>query len=58
MPQWIKDWWSSLSSLQRTLVIVFVAVLVLGVVGFVLYTFAFMGTDYSGFGSWLQGWSR
>lgn len=56
MPDWLRDWWVSLSGTQRTLVIALVGVLVIGVVGFVLGTFAFMGTDYSGFGSWMQGW--
>lgn len=37
---------------MKTIIIVAVIVLVF----FILSSFVFMGTDYSGFGDWLQGW--
>jgi len=52
MPQWMQNWWIGLSTMQRTIVIVVVAVLVLSI----LASFIFLGTDYSGFGDWVQGW--
>ena len=56
MPDWLRDWWVGLTETQRTIVIVAVIVLVLGVVGMILGSYIFAGTDYSGFGAWLQAW--
>jgi len=48
----IKAFWVGLTSTQRTLVIVFVAVILIAILG----SFVFAGTDYAGFGDWLQSW--
>ncbi|MCB0080443.1 MAG: hypothetical protein KDE47_05920 [Caldilineaceae bacterium] len=48
----LSAFWGSLTSTQRTIIIAAVVVLGLGI----LASFVFMGTDYSGFGDWLQGW--
>ena len=50
--QTLKDFWTGLSSTQRTIIIVVIAVIVLGILG----SFIFAGTDYSGFGDWIKGW--
>lgn len=49
----IKSFWAGLTTTQRTIIIVVIAALLL----FVLGSFVFAGTDYSGFGDWLQSWS-
>ena len=46
----VKDFWINLSSLNKTIIIVAVVLLALGV----LASYVFMGTDYS----WVQGWLR
>lgn len=38
--------------MQRTVIIAAVVVVVVGI----LASYVFMGTDYSGFGDWVQGW--
>jgi hypothetical protein len=48
----IKDFWINLSNVSKTIIIVAVVLLVLGIWA----SYAFMGTDYSGFGDWLAGW--
>lgn len=59
MPQWLIDWWNGLSERNRTTVLraaawlgVFLGVLVL----VVLLSYIFLGTDWSSWGAWLQGW--
>ena len=44
--------WDRLSDLQRNLIIVALVLAGLGILG----SYIFLGTDYSGFGGWLQGW--
>ena len=48
----VKAFWTGLTSTQRTIIIVVVALILL----FILGSFVFMGTDYSGFGGWLRSW--
>lgn len=48
----VSAFWNSLTEMQRTVVIVAGAVVAVGI----LASFVFLGTDYSGFGDWLQGW--
>lgn len=52
MMQTVAAWWNGLSETQRTIVITGGVVAGLGI----LASFVFLGTDYSGFGDWLQGW--
>jgi len=56
MPEWVKAWWASLTTTQRTIVIVAASIVVIGGLGMILGSYIFAGTDYSGFGDWLQGW--
>ena len=46
----IKSFWLSLSQMQQTIIIVVVALILL----FILGSFVFAGTDYSGFGDWIK----
>jgi len=48
----LAAFWNSLSEMQRTVIIAAVIVVVVGI----LASYVFMGTDYSGFGDWVQGW--
>jgi len=48
----VRAFWNSLTTAQRTIVIVAVAALLATVLG----SFIAWGTDYSGFGQWLQSW--
>ena len=50
--QWLLDFWNGLSEIQRTIVFVLFAVVVLMILG----SFIFAGTDYSGFGDWIKSW--
>lgn len=56
MPEWLVAWWVGLTETQRTIVIVAVVVLAIGLAFGVLGSFIFAGTDYSGFGAYLQSW--
>ena len=48
----LASFWNSLSEMQRTVIIAAVIVVAVGI----LASYVFMGTDYSGFGDWVQGW--
>lgn len=48
----LRAFWTGLTTTQRTIIIVVVALLLLAVLG----SFIFAGTDYSGFGDWIQSW--
>jgi hypothetical protein len=54
MPEWIKAWWSGLSMAMRWFVMICVVLLI----AFILGSFVFLGTDWSGpfgwFGSVVQ----
>ena len=50
----LAAWWNSLTETQHTIVMVAVIMVALGI----LASYVFLGTDYSGFGDWLQGWSQ
>lgn len=52
MMQMLRDFWGGLSSMQRTVIIVAVIALVFAVWA----SYAFLGTDYAGFGDWLRSW--
>ena len=58
MPEWIKSiwaalssWWGSLSTAMRW----FIMVVVVAIIVFMMYSFVFMGTDWSGPFSFLSG---
>jgi len=48
----IKAFWTGLTTTQRTIIIVGVIALIVGVWA----SFAFLDVNYSGFGDWLQSW--
>lgn len=50
----VREFWAGLTATQRTIIIVGVIALIVGVWA----SFAFMGTDYSGFGDWLRSWGQ
>lgn len=50
--QVLRDFWGGLTTTQRTIIIIATVVLVLAIWG----SYAFLGTDYSGFGDWLRSW--
>ena len=58
MPQWIKDiwtavskWWGSLSAAMRW----FIMIVVVLIIAFMMGTYVFAGTDWSGPFSWIGG---
>ena len=50
----LAAFWNSLTERQRTFVMAAVIVFVLGI----LASYVFLGTDFAGFGDWLQGWRQ
>lgn len=51
MPDWIREWWQGLDTAMRWFIMVVIVVLIF----FVLSTYVFLDTDYSGVGQWVQG---
>ena len=49
---WLRDFWTGLTEVQRTVIIGAVILFAF----FVLGSFIFAGTDYSGFGDWIRSW--
>jgi hypothetical protein len=52
MPEWVRAWWVGLTPAMRWFVMVVVVIFA----AFVMWSFAMMGTDYSGVGEWMRSW--